>query len=171
MAATAQIAQLASEHQTVTLLLIWVLEGASQEQGAHLTRILRDFSEKNVKITEADKTRSRQLVKDYIKGHIMEYFERNSPLPIQGLEHTGSVYERLKTETSDEVDFMVVVKTAKPVRPGLRSYPGITVEQTGKPGYVHFRVMEGSTLHSFTTPEGLISPERFRDRWLHSLVS
>lgn len=136
-----------------------------------MTRILRDFSEKNVKITEADKTRSKQLVKDYIKGHIMEYFERNSPLPIQGLEHTGSIYERLKTETSDEVDFMVVVKTAKPVRPGLRSYPGITVEQTGKPGYVHFRVMEGSTLHSFTTPEGLISPERFRDRWLHSLVS
>ena len=150
---------------------MWVLEGASQEQDAHLTRILRDFSEKNVKIAEADKTRSKQLVKDYIEGHIMEYVERNSPLPIQGLEHTGSVYERLKTEASDEVDFMVVVKTAKPGRPGLRSDPEITVEQTGKPGYVHFRVREGSTLHSYATPEGFISPERFRDHWLHSLVS
>ena len=151
---------------------MWVFEGASQEQGAPLTRILRDFSEKYVKIAEADKTRSKELVKDYIKGHIMEYVERNSPLPIQQLEHTGSVYERLKTEASDEVDFMVVVKTAKPGRPGLRSDPGVTVErQTGKPGYVHFRVREGSNLHSYATPEGYISPERFRDRWLHSLVS
>lgn len=150
---------------------MWVFEGASQEQGAHLTKILRDFSEKNVKIAEADKTRSKELVKDYIKGHIMEYVERNSPIPIQRLEHTGSVYERLKTEASDEVDFMVVVKTAKPGRPGLRSDPGVTVEQTGKPGYVHFRVREGSNLHSYATPEGYISPERFRDRWLHSLVS
>lgn len=94
-----------------------------------MTRILRDFSEKNVKITEADKTRSRQLVKDYIKGHIMEYFERNSPLPIQGLEHTGSVYERLKTETSDEVDFMVAAKTAKPVFQDYGVIPGLLLNK------------------------------------------
>ena len=144
---------------------MWRLEGASQEQPAHLTRILHDFFEKNVKIAEVDKKRSTKLVGGYIKGHVMEYVKRNSPIPIQGLEHTGSVYERLKTEASDEVDFMVVVKTAK------RSDPGITLEQTGKPGYVHFRVREGSNLHAYTTPEGYISPERFRDRWLHSLVS
>ena len=150
---------------------MWALEGAIQEQGAHLTRALRDFSEKNVKIAEADKTRSKKLVKDYIKGHIMEYCGRNSPLPIHGLEHTGSAYERLKTEALDEVDFMVVVKTVNPGRPGLRSDPGITVEQTGKPGYVRFKVREGSNLHPYASPEGYISPERFRGRWLHSLVS
>jgi len=150
---------------------MWALEGAIQEQGAHLTRVLRDFSEKNVKISEADKTRSKKLVKDYIKGHIMEYCGRNSPLPIHGLEHTGSVYERLKTEALDEVDFMVVVKTANPGRPGSRSDLGITVEQTGEPGYVRFKVKEGSNLHSYASPEGYISPERFRGRWLHSLVS
>ena len=150
---------------------MWALEGAIHEQSAHLTRALRDFSEKNVKIAEVDKTRSKKLVKDYVKGHIMEYCGRNSPLPIHGLEHTGSVYERLKTEALDEVDFMVVVKTTNPGRPGLQGSPGITVEQSGEPGYVHFKVREGSNLHSYASPEGYISPEQFRDRWLYSLVS
>lgn len=75
-----------------------------------LTRKLRNYSVKNVKIAEADQARSRALVRDYIEDEIMVYCRQNSTLPILRLEYTGSVYERLKTEASDEVDVMVVLK-------------------------------------------------------------
>lgn len=67
-----------------------------------------------MKIAEADQALSRALVRGYIEDGIIVYCRRNSTLPILRLEYTGSVYERLKTEALDEVDFMVVLKTDKP---------------------------------------------------------
>ena len=38
-----------------------------------LTKKLHDFSEKYVKISNENMTRTRKLVKDYIEGEIIEY--------------------------------------------------------------------------------------------------
>ena len=38
-----------------------------------LTKKLRDYTVKNVKIAEADMARSRKLVKDYVENQIMAY--------------------------------------------------------------------------------------------------
>ena len=95
---------------------MWASASARQEQakrGDPLTKKLRDFSVKYVKIAEADMARSRKLVKDYVEDQVMKYCRQNSTLPILRLEYTGSVYEGLKTEAADEVDVMVVLKTTR----------------------------------------------------------
>lgn len=81
---------------------------------ATLTTKLREFLANHVKISEADMTRSKKLVKDFIENQVMWYCREKSTLPILRLEYTGSVYERLKTEAADEVDVMVVLKTSTP---------------------------------------------------------
>lgn len=42
-----------------------------------LTKKLHDFSEKYVKISNENMTRTRKLVKDYIEGEIIEYCRRS----------------------------------------------------------------------------------------------
>ena len=133
-----------------------------------LTRKLRNYSVKHVKISEADMTRTKKLVKDYIEDEIMWYCRRNSTLPIQKLEYTGSVYERLKTEAADEVDVMVVLKTTKP---WFWGDPEVMVEETDIPGYVRLKTtMADSKLRKYVSSEGYIIPERLRNGWFYSLV-
>ena len=133
-----------------------------------LTRKLRNYSVKHVKISEADMTRTKKLVKDYIEDEIMSYCRRNSTLPIQKLEYTGSVYERLKTEAADEVDVMVVLKTTKP---WFWGDPEVMVQETDIPGYVRLKTtMADSKLHKYVSSEWYIIPERLRNGWFHSLV-
>ena len=112
-----------------------------------LTKKLRDYSVKNVKIAEADQARSRALVRDYIEDEIMVYCRQNSTLPILRLEYTGSVYKRLKTEASDEVDVMVVLKTDRPL---LLGEPEVMIEDTNVPGYVRLKAREDSQLRKYS---------------------
>ena len=142
-------------------LLNWLLEDHI------LTKKLRDYSVKYVKISEVDQARSRRLVRDYIEDHIMEHCRQNSSLPILRLEYTGSVYERLKTEASDEVDVMVVLKTRRPL---LWGDPEVMVEDAGKAGYARLKAREDSKLLNYASPEGYIIPERLRNAWFHSIV-
>lgn len=121
---------------------------------------------KNVKIAEADQALSRALVRGYIEDGIIVYCRRNSTLPILRLEYTGSVYERLKTEALDEVDFMVVLKTDKP---WLWGEPEVMIEDTDVPGYVRLKAREDSQLRKYSTPEGFVNAERIRNGWFHSL--
>ena len=51
-----------------------------------LTKKLRKYSVKHVKISKADMSRTKKLVGDYIEDEIMWYCRRNSTLPIQNLE-------------------------------------------------------------------------------------
>ena len=132
-----------------------------------LTKKLRDYSVKNVKIAEVDMTRSRKLVKEYVENQIMAYCRQNSTLPILRLEYTGSVYERLKTEAADEVDVMVVLKTATPL---LWGDPEVMVEETDVPGYVRLKARKDSKLRKYASSEGYIKPERLRNGWFYSLV-
>ena len=133
-----------------------------------LTKKLRKYSAKYVKISEADMSRTKKMVKDYIENEIMWYCRRNSTLPIQNLEYTGSVYEKLKTEAADEVDVMVVLKTYKP---WFWGDPEVIVEKTDKPGYVRLKTtMADSKLRKYVNSEGYIIPERLRNGWFYSLV-
>ena len=133
-----------------------------------LTKNLRKYSIRHVKISEADMSRTKKLVRDYIEDEIMWYCRRNSTLPIQNLEYTGSVYERLKTEAADEVDVMVVLKTYKP---WFWGDPEVVVEKTGIPGYVRLKTtMADSKLRKYVSSEGYIIPERLRNGWFYSLV-
>lgn len=133
-----------------------------------LTRKLRNYSVRHVKISEADMTRTKKLVKDYIEDKIMSYCRRTSTLPIQKLEYTGSVYEKLKTEAADEVDVMVVLKTTKP---WFWGDPEVMVQKTDIPGYVRLKTtMADSKLRKYVSSEGYIIPERLRNGWFHSLV-
>ena len=129
-----------------------------------LTKKLRDYSVEYVKISEADMTYTRTLVKNYIEDQIMRYCRQNSTIPILRLEYTGSVYERLKTEAADEVDVMVVIKTTT-------SEVMVVNEQPGVPGYAKLVARPDSV---FCKPEyaseGYINPERIRNRWFYSLV-
>ena len=106
----------------------WSSEKEAEEA---LTKKLREYFVKNVKIAEADQARARSLVRDCIKDQIIKYCKQNSSLPILRIEYTGSVYERLKTEAADEVDIMVVLKTHKPL---LWGDPEVLVEDVGKAG-------------------------------------
>ena len=146
----------------MTSLWNWLFEDDT------LTRKLRNYSVKNVKISEDDMKRTRKLVKDYIEDEIMSYCRRNSTLPIQKLEYTGSVYERLKTEAADEVDVMVVLKTTKP---WFWGDPEVMVQETDIIGYVRLKTtMADSKLCKYVSSEGYIIPERLRNGWFHSLV-
>ncbi|KAJ7353778.1 hypothetical protein OS493_032363, partial [Desmophyllum pertusum] len=130
-------------------------------RGDSLTKKLRDYSVKYVKISEKDMSNSRTLVKDYIEEQIMVYCRQKSSLPILRLEYTGSVYERLKTEAADEVDVMVVLKTTK---------SEVMVEDPGVPGYVRLVARMDSNIRKYSSPEGYINPERLRNGWFYSLV-
>ena len=132
-----------------------------------LTRKLRAFSVKYVKISDDDMKRTRKLVKDYIEDEIMTYCQQNSSLPILRLEFTGSVYERLKTEAADEVDVMVVLKTTKP---WFWGDPEVMKKETHIPGYVRLKATMDSKLRKYVSPEGYIIPERLRNGWFYSLV-
>jgi len=133
----------------------------AQQDPRTLTKKLRDFSVKYVKISEADMARSRELVRNYVEGQVMVYCRQNSALPILRLEYTGSVYEGLKTEAADEVDVMVVLKTNR---------QEVTVEDPGIPGYVRIKAATGSKFRTYASPEGYINPERLRNGWFYSLV-
>ena len=116
-----------------------------------LTRKLREYSAKYVKIPEADMARSRELVRNCIKDNVMVYCRQNSALPILRLEYIGSVYEGLKTEAADEVNLMVVLKTTK---------KKVWVEDTDVPGYAQLKPKEDSKFCKYADPEGSINPER-----------
>ena len=133
----------------------------AQQDAKTLTKKLRDFSVKYVKISEVDMARSRELVRNYVEGQVMVYCRQNSALPILRLEYTGSVYEGLKTEAADEVDVMVVLKTNR---------QEVTVEDPGIPGYVRIKAATGSKFRTYASPEGYINPERLRNGWFYSLV-
>ena len=135
---------------------------AQARRGDPLTKKLRDFSVKYVKITNEDMARSRSLVQEVIEKQIMSYCERNSLIPILRREYTGSVYEGLKTEKADEVDVMVVLKITR---------QEVTVEACrGIPGYARLEAQESSILRRYSSAEGYIIPERLRNGWFHSLV-
>jgi len=133
-----------------------------------LTKKLRKYSVKHVKISKADMSRTKKLVGDYIEDEIMWYCRRNSTLPIQNLQYTRSVYEKLKTEAAEEVDVMVVLKTYKP---WFWGDPEVIVEETDIPGYVRLKTtMADSKLRKYVNSEGYIIPERLRNGWFYSLV-
>ena len=133
----------------------------AQAKSDSLTKKLRDYSVKYVKISEADMTYTRTLVKNYIEDQIMKYCRENSTLPILRLEYTGSVYERLKTEAADEVDAMVVLKTTK---------SEVMVVEAGVPGYARLVARADSNFRKYASAEGYINPERLRNSWFYSLV-
>ena len=141
--------------------IMWASAPTEARRGDSLTKKLRDFSVKYVKISDADMTRSKELVRDYIENQVMMHCRQNSSLPILRLEYTGSVYEGLKTEAADEVDVMVVLKTTK---------QEVMSEDRGIPGYVRLKASASSKLRSYSTPEGYINPERLRNGWFSSLV-
>ena len=141
--------------------IMWASAQAEARRGDPLTKKLRDFSVKYVKILDADMTRSKELVRNYIENQVMMHCRQNSALPISRLEYTGSVYEGLKTEAADEVDVMVVLKTIK---------QEVMIEDTGIPGYVRLKASPSSKLRSYSSPEGYINPERLRNGWFSSLV-
>ena len=132
------------------------------EEEETLTRKLRTYSVKNVKITEADMARTKKLIKDCIEGEVMKYCRQNSPLPILRLEYTGSVYEGLKTEAADEADIMVVLKTAR---------QEVAPENTEIPGYVRLKARDNSKLRHHASSTGYIFPERLRNGWFNGLVA
>ena len=142
----------------------WSSEKEAEEA---LTKKLREYFVKNVKIAEADQARARSLVRDCIKDQIIKYCKQNSSLPILRIEYTGSVYERLKTEAADEVDIMVVLKTHKPL---LWGDPEVLVEDVGKAGYALLKARDDSRLLSYASSEGYIDPERLRNGWFCSVV-
>ena len=145
--------------------LAMALSRPEGSRGNPLTKKLRDFSVKYVKISEADMARSRELVRSYIESQVMDYCRKNSlpprGLPILRLEYTGSVYEGLKTEAADEVDVMVVLKTTR---------QEVTVEHTGIPGYARLKASGSSNIRQYADREGYIIPKRLRDAWFYSLV-
>lgn len=63
-----------------TLQIMWA--SAQARRGDPLTKKLRDFSVKYVKITNEDMARSRSLVQEVIEKQVMSYCERNSLIPI-----------------------------------------------------------------------------------------
>lgn len=132
------------------------------EEEETLTRKLRTYSVKNVKITEADMARTKKLIKDCIEDQVMKYCQQNSPLPILRLEYTGSVYEGLKTEAADEADIMVVLKTAR---------QEVAPENTEIPGYARLKARDNSKLRHYASSAGYIFPERLRNGWFNSLVA
>ncbi|KAJ7353777.1 hypothetical protein OS493_032362 [Desmophyllum pertusum] len=131
---------------------------AQAQRGDSLTKKLRDYSVKYVKISEDDMSRSKMLVKDYIEDQIMVYCRQKSSLAISRLEYTGSMYEKLKPEAADEVDIMVVLKSE------------VMVEDPGVPGYVRLMAQKDSNIRKYANPEGYINPERIRNGWFYSLV-
>ena len=129
---------------------------AREEDALTLTKKLRDFSVKYVKISEEDMTLVRKLVKEYIEDKIIMYCRENSKIQILKLEYTGSFYERLKTEAADEVDIMIVFKTQT---------AEITVIESDVPGYVLLMAKESSVVRKYAWDNGFISPKRIRDLW------
>ncbi|XP_068751565.1 cyclic GMP-AMP synthase-like receptor 3 [Montipora capricornis] len=132
-----------------------------------LTKELRSYSQKYVKITRADRTRGKELVREYVEGRIMQYCREHSTLPILRLVYTGSAYERLKTEAFDEVDFMVVLETYW----SLWSGSEVDVEDTGIPGYVRLKAREASKLRHYASPDGYINAKRLQSGWLFSIIT
>lgn len=130
-----------------------------------LTKKLRNYSIKYVKISEDDMSSSRSLVKNYIEDQVMKYCREKSTLPILRLEFTGSVYERLKTEAADEVDVMVVLQTSK---------SEVVVEKdSGVPGYARLKARRDSKFctRDYASAEGYMIPERLRNGWFYGLVN
>jgi len=136
---------------------------AQATRGDSLTRELRNYSVKYVKISEDETSDSRRLVKDYIEDQVMKYCRQYSTLPILRLEYTGSVYERLKTEAADEVDVMVVLQTTK---------SEVVLEGCGVPGYARLEARSDSKFRTrdYVSAEGYINAERLRNGWFYSLV-
>ena len=137
---------------------------AQATRGDSLTRKLRNYSVKYVKISEDEMSYSRSLVKDCIEGKVMEYCRKNSTLPILRLEYTGSVYERLKTEAADEVDVMVVLQTSR---------SEVVVEKDSTvPGYARLKARSDSKFctRDYTSAAGYINSERLRNGWFYGLV-
>ena len=136
---------------------------AQATRGDSLTRKLRNYSVKYVKISEDELSDSRSLVKNYIEDQVMKYCRQNSTLPILRLEYTGSVYERLKTGAADEVDVMVVLQTTK---------SEVVLEDCGVPGYARLKARSDSKFRTrdYASAEGYLNPERLRNSWFYSLV-
>lgn len=132
-------------------------------RGDSLTKKLRNYSVKYVKISEAEMSESRSLVNKYIEGQVMKYCREKSTLPILRLEYTGSVYERLKTEAADEVDVMVVLQTTR---------SEVVPEVAEVPGYVRLKARSDSKFRTrdYASAEGYINPERLRNGWFYGLV-
>ena len=133
------------------------------KRGDSLTKKLRNYSVKYVKISESEISVSRRLVKEHIEDQVMNYCRRNSTLPILRLEYTGSVYERLKTEAADEVDVMVVLQTTK---------SDVVLQAAEVPGYARLKARSDSDFHTrgYASAEGYLNSERLRNRWFYGLV-
>ena len=128
---------------------------------SNLTRKLRAFSVKYVKISEEDIARTRQLVNKYVENQVTVFCQQHSSLPILKLEYTGSVYERLKTEAADEVDVMVVLRTTR---------REIRVIESGTSGYVCLKARDDLLCGKYASREVNIDPVHLRDGWFYSLV-
>lgn len=131
-----------------------------------LTRKLREYSINHVNFNKANTDRTRRLVKDYIEDQIMVYCRQNSKLPILRVEYTGSVYEGVKTEVTDEVVVNVVLKTSKSWLWGQ----DVHAEEIHVPGYVRLKASRGSKLRKYADLESYIDPQSLRYFWLYSLV-
>ena len=105
-----------------------------------LTQQLRRYSAAYVKITKTDTDQAKQMVDKFIKNEILQYICSNSALPISKPEYTGSLYERLKTESADEVDVMVVLQFGK---------KEIIQCDAGIPGFVLLKATETSLLQKY----------------------
>ena len=137
------------------------LAQARRGDATSLTKKLRDFSAKYVKISDVDKTRTGTLVNDYIENQIIEFCRQKSELQILNLQYTASFYERLKTEAADEVDIMVVLGTPS---------SEIEVIASEVPGYVRLRAKGNPIFCKYLGYEGYLDPGSFRDRWFRSIV-
>ena len=133
-------------------------------RGDSLTKKLRNYSVKYVKISEAEMSARRRLVKEHIEDQVMKYCRENSALPVLRLEYTGSVYERLKTEAADEVDVMVVLRTTN---------SEVVIEVSQVPGYARLKARSDSNFRTrgYASAEGYLNPERLRNRWFYGLVA
>ena len=145
------------------VLCYQIMAQAQALRGDSLTRKLRNYSVKYVKISEAEMSESRSLVNKYIEGQVMKYCREKSTLPILRLEYTGSVYERLKTEAAEEVNVMVVLQTTK---------SEVVLEVAEVLGYVRLKARSDSKFRTrdYASAEGYINPERLRNGWFYSLV-
>lgn len=135
---------------------------AEARQGDSLTERLRRYSANKVKISKEEKKLSKKLVKDFVVDEIISYCRKNSPLPLERLEYTGSMYEKLKSEAADEVDLMVVLATT--------TLDVTVVEQVGVVGYVKLKADVNSPFNKYADPEGYINAQKVRLTWFYSLL-
>lgn len=143
------------------LQIMFAIEEA--RQGDSVTRKLRECFDDNVKISKKDMTFAMTLVKDYIEDEVISYFDKSVRLPRLRLEYTRSMYNRLKSEATDEVDLLIILETTS---------LEVQVENSGISGYATLKDLTAgvnSPLRKFADRQGYLNPERLKGVWLNNL--